>query len=234
MRIQRRRKRRKNNFMRHYHLFIGNRTYSSWSFRAWLLMKFADLEFSCDLLPLFTAETDKWCLKNSPTGKLPCLKVGQFTLAESLAIAEYIAECYPHKNLWPNDLNKRAIARSICIEICTNFSALHTEMPMNLNRKNKPTTLTPDCQKDIRRIEKILETVQTQFSSTGPFIFGSCSITDAFLIPILCSFKSYLPNKDLLPLTKNYMRFMLTLPEVLGWYQMAANEPFKLNQFDLP
>ena len=141
--------------MPHLVLVIGNKAYSSWSLRPWLLMKQAGILFEELRLSLYGQDARQALLTYSPTGRVPVLKDGAMTIWDSLAICEYLAEQYPRMQLWPTDVAERAHARSISAEMHSGFMILRSQMPMNVRRKLPRRTQSPDLDADIARIETI-------------------------------------------------------------------------------
>ncbi|WP_420547876.1 glutathione S-transferase family protein [Curvivirga sp.] len=214
-------------------LVIGNKNYSSWSLRPWLVMKFANVDFACETVPLLTEEGTARIRSESPNRKVPYLKTDDMILSESLAIAEYIAELYPNKGLWPSDPVKRAKARSICTEMVAGFFNLRNEMPMNVRRRNKPIVLSEAAWGDVKLMEALWKNTRDTYAQAGPFLFGERSIADAFFAPVVWRFNSYISKKDLQPETLQYMKVMMAIPEMQGWAAMAKEESWKMESNEI-
>ncbi|MTI10236.1 glutathione S-transferase family protein [Curvivirga aplysinae] len=214
-------------------LVIGNKNYSSWSLRPWLVMKFANIDFACETVPLFTEEGMMRIRAESPNKKVPYLKTDDMVLSESLAIAEYIAELYPNKGLWPEDPVKRAKARSICMGMASGFFNIRNEMPMNVRRRNKPIELSEAAWREVKQMEKLWRETREDYAQAGPFLFGERSIADAFFAPVIWRFNSYISKKDLLPETIQYMKVMLAMPEMQGWAAMASEESWRIDKVEI-
>lgn len=169
-------------------LYIGNKNYSSWSMRAWLCAKQAGLNFDEVLIALRTTQTKENILKISPSGKIPCLIHNGLRIWDSLAIALYLDEIFPEANLFPKDIEKRYLAKSICCEMHSGFMNLRNEfsMDMKLLTKKEPS---PETQKEIKRILEIWKLCLD--NSNGNFLFGDFSATDAFFAPVVSRFISY-------------------------------------------
>lgn len=219
--------------MRQLTLVIGNKNYSSWSLRAWLVMKFAGIDFSCETMPLFEDETMDRLKSESPNAKVPYLITGDMVLSESLAIAEYIAELVPNKSLWPEDKVKRAQARAICCEMVSGFFNIRNEMPMNVRRRNKPIDLSEAALNEVAQMEQLWKETRDKYAQAGPFLFGDLSIADAFFAPVIWRFNSYLPKKSLESDTVKYMKTMLALPEMQGWAEMSKEESWVIDKVEL-
>jgi glutathione S-transferase len=138
--------------MADYTLYLGNKNYSSWSLRAWLVMKQCGVAFDEEVVPLREADTRNAIRRHSPTGKLPALKSGELVVCESIAIAEFLAERFPEAKLWPADRAARAAARAASAEMHAGFMELRKAVPMNCRHPVKPKSLTEAVQADIDRM----------------------------------------------------------------------------------
>ncbi|MFO1462552.1 MAG: glutathione S-transferase family protein [bacterium] len=205
-------------------LVIGNKNYSSWSLRPWLLMRQMGIPFEEILIPLYRPETKDRILMYSPSGKVPALREGDRVIWESLAIAEYLAEMFPRMNLWPEDPAARALARSISSEMHAGFTALRSELPMNIRRRPAPIAMSPAAQADVRRIESIWEECRRLYAGQGPFLFGRFSIADAMYAPVVFRFSRYAVEVGSEP--RSYMGTMEALPAVQEWVEAARSEPW--------
>ena len=115
------------------HLIIGDKLLSSWSLRAALALELTGAPYTEELIKLGKPDTRALLLKHSPTAKVPLLKTTRGTVADSLAIAEYLAEQFPSEQLWPTDIAARAQARSACAQMHSGFFAMRNHMPFNLS-----------------------------------------------------------------------------------------------------
>lgn len=208
-------------------LYIGNKNYSSWSLRAWLGLKVAGIDFEERLVPLMTEEWDAKAPVFSPSAKVPAYFDGQKTIWEALGVLEYIADSRPDTMLWPLDLDVRAIARSVALEMHGGFGPLRTHMPMNC-RKSLPGLGRKDgVEKDIARIGDIFKMCRTQFGQGGDFLFGHFSIADAMYAPVVTRFKTY--GVELDPIGNAYMQSVLDLPAMKDWYADARDEEWVID-----
>ncbi|MFV1852011.1 MAG: glutathione S-transferase family protein [Thalassospira sp.] len=208
-------------------LYIGNKNYSSWSLRAWLGLKVAGIDFEERLVPLMTEEWDAKAPVFSPSAKVPAYFDGQKTIWEALGILEYIADSRPDTMLWPLDMDVRAIARSVALEMHGGFGPLRTHMPMNC-RKSLPGLGRKDgVEKDIARIGDIFKMCRTQFGQGGDFLFGHFSIADAMYAPVVTRFKTY--GVELDPVGNAYMQAVLDLPAMKDWYADARDEEWVID-----
>jgi len=170
-------------------LIIGNKNYSSWSLRAWLLMKQFRVRFKEIRIPLFEANTDALLAQYSPSKKVPVLDLDGLIVWDSLAIAETINERFLDGQGWPSQPNLRALGRAAVAEMHASFGAVRASMPMNCRRKVKGFRPDAATQKDIDRLNELLS--QLLEKSGGPFLLGEFSIADAFYAPIASRFATY-------------------------------------------
>jgi glutathione S-transferase len=203
-------------------LVIGNKNYSSWSLRPWLLLRQMGLDFEEILIPLFREDSRANILKYSPGGKVPILIEDGRAVWDSLAIAEYLAEKYPRMNLWPEDPAARALARSVSAEMHSGFTALRGECPMNIRRKPVPIELSAACRSDISRIQELWRDSRSRYSKLGPFLFGHFSIADAMYAPVVFRFTRYAIEMD--ETARAYAETILALPPVQEWIQAGMAE----------
>lgn len=173
-------------------LTIGDKTLSSWSFRPWILMKQSGIAFAEETVRLDRPETRAILAEKSPSGLVPFLTHGDLKIWDSLAIAEYLNELFPEKQLWPADSSARAFARAVSAEMHSGFSALRTVWPMNFSREGM-RHLTGNVQGDIDRIDAMWSECRTRFGKGGDFLFGAFSIADAMYAPVVSRFVTYGP-----------------------------------------
>jgi glutathione S-transferase len=201
-------------------LIVGNKNYSSWSMRPWVAMKAAGVDFTDEVIP-FDFPNDNAAIKAvSESGKVPLLIHGDFKIWESLAIIDYVAELYPDHQVWPADIQQRALARAYSLEIIAGFRGIRNACPMNLRRPRKAMPITPDMAADIARIETIWHG-STQRSG-GPFLFGEFSAVDAMYAPVVNRFDVYLLSQH--PETLAYIAAVKAHPAWLAWAAGAARE----------
>lgn len=174
-----------------YHLIIGDKLYSSWSLRAALALELAGATYEESLIKLNQPDTRARLLEHSPTAKVPLLKCEHGIIADSLAIAEYLAERHPQANLWPTDVAARAQARSACAQMHSGFFALRGNMPFDLSRDQALENMPLDVQVDIDRIVALWSECRLAAKETGPFLFGTPSLADAFFAPVAVRLRTY-------------------------------------------
>jgi glutathione S-transferase len=207
-------------------LVLGNKAYSSWSMRPWLMLKHTGAAFREVVIPLRQPDTKAAILEHSPAGRVPVLHDGSITIWDSLAIGEYLAERFPAAGLWPAAPEARALARSISAEMHSGFTDLRANMPMNLKQKSPGAGRTPAVDGDIARITALWNDARTRFGQDGPFLFGGFTIADAMYAPVVTRFDTY--GVDLDPISRAYADAVLALPAVREWYADAAREPWEI------
>ena len=170
-------------------LVIGNKNYSSWSLRAWLMLKHADVDFDEVRIPLFIEGYKEKLLAYSPAGKVPVYRDGELRVWDTLAIGEYLYEAHPQ--LWPADQAARAHARSISAEMHSGFTALRKSMPMNIRARGRQVEISPPLEVDIARIKTIWRELRQQYAASGPWLFGQRSMADCMFAPVAFRFQTY-------------------------------------------
>lgn len=172
-------------------LIIGNKNYSSWSLRAWLLLREADIDFDEHRIPLDTDDTARQIAEFSPAGKVPVLLLGDLAVWDTLAIAETVAERWPDKKLWPEDDAARAHARSISAEMHSGFGELRSRMPMNCRAMGRRVALPDELTRDIDRVFDIWSECHRRYGASGDWLLGDFSIADAMYAPVVLRFRTY-------------------------------------------
>ncbi|SMH52724.1 glutathione S-transferase family protein [Azospirillum agricola] len=208
-------------------LLIGNKAYSSWSLRPWLVLKQAGLPFAESLVPLRQPDTAERIRALSPSGRVPCLLHGERIIWDSLAICEYVAELAPAAGLWPDESHARAVARSVSAEMHSGFAALRTTMSMDLKRDRNGEGMTPETAADIARIQSLWTDARARFGQAGPFLFGRFTIADAMFAPVITRFATY--GVAVEPEARAYMDAVLALPAMRDWTAASKAEPWTLD-----
>lgn len=212
-------------------LVIGNKNYSSWSMRPWLALRASNIPFEEIFIPLYTGQADKdRLLSFSRSGKVPALIDGDFTIWDSLAIIEYLAECFPEAKLWPQDRAARAHARSISAEMHSGFLPLRNECGMNLHRPIGSIALSEDARANIARVEEIWSDCRERYGKQGPFLFGAFSGADAMYAPVVHRFRTYAVKVG--PLAQAYMETMMALPAFKEWTEAGLAETLIIEKFE--
>lgn len=214
-------------------LHIGNKNYSSWSMRPWVLLRHFGLPFQ-ELMHRFDSFDANSQFKQGvgrlgPTGKVPLLVHGELVVWDTLAIAEYLAEYaaehFPEHALWPRDQAARARARSLCAEMHSGFSALRNACPMNIEASlpevgAQVLAAQPAVAADLARICSMWQAALA--ASGGPFLFGGFGIADAYYAPVVARLRSYA-----LPVPTEvaaYMQRLWASPGVAAWVAQAVAE----------
>ena len=210
-------------------LYIGNKNYSSWSMRPWVLMRQAGITFDEVMVRFdsFDADSDfKRALKDvNPVGKVPVLVDGDLAVWDTLAIAEYLAERFPDKALWPTDPKARARARSVCAEMHAGFTALRSACPMNIEASLPDVGALawrdkPGVRADVARLEAMWTALLNTHG--GPMLFGDFSIADAYFAPVCMRLRTYgLPVSSTV---SAYVDRVAALPGVAAWIGDALAE----------
>lgn len=203
-------------------LVIGNKNYSSWSLRAWLVLELAGAPYEEILVQLYGPESRRRLLQHSPTGKVPVLKCEDGVVWDSLAIAEYLAERFPEAHLWPRGQAARALARSVCAEMHSGFVALRSHLPMDLRRDQALAQLPAEAQADIERVCALWQECRERFAQDGDFLFGHASIADAFFAPVAARLRSY--RVALPAAAQAYVDTIYQWPAFQRWYQAGLQE----------
>lgn len=204
------------------HLIIGNKNYSSWSLRPWLLLKEKGIEFKETKVPLYMEGSRGELLKYSPTGLVPVFQRDKTVVWDSMAICEFIADVYSDKNCWPEKLEDRALARSICNEMHSGFLTLRNTLNMNCRLEINFGTISKALQMDIDRICEIFRSCRSQYSKQGDFLFGDFSIADAMFAPVVLRFYSYGIKVE--SVEQEYMNKILSLKSIQEWVAEGKRE----------
>jgi glutathione S-transferase len=205
-------------------LVIGNKNYSSWSFRPWIAMKALGIPFEEILIPfgspLGNPEFKQRLAAYTPAGLVPVLIDGETHVWETLAILEYLAETFPDKGLWPKDATLRAQARALASEMHAGFGALRGECPMNIRRPVRARDLSAAAQANVARIVAMWTGCRTRHG--GPFLFGKFCAADAMYAPVVARMNTYgiKVGREAL----GYMEAVMALPAWAEWRAGALQE----------
>jgi glutathione S-transferase len=188
-------------------LLIGNKNYSSWSMRPWMLLKALAIPFEEEPLsfndPAFKAKVRRY----SPVGKVPVLVDGDVVVPDSLAIVEYLAETLPDRRIWPEERHARALARAVCAEMHSGFSRLRDLLPMNCELVLTTPPIEAQVRADIARLIEMWTDCRNRFGQAGDFLFGSFSAADAYFAPVV----------------RRFLGFKVQLPDVAARYAAAVD-----------
>jgi glutathione S-transferase len=202
-------------------LVIGDKNLSTWSMRAWLVLKQSGLTFEEVMIPLDGPDTKKSLQTFSPSQKVPCLIHNDLKVWDSLAISEYIAELTPDKNLWPADSTQRALARAYAAEIHSSFQSMRSQLSMDIRLQMNIRHLAAQTISEIERILTLWKNALEK--SKGPFLFGEFGIVDAFYAPVVFRFLSYGIQISSEPV-KKYMKNIQEFESVKTWVKAALDE----------
>lgn len=211
-------------------LVIGNKNYSSWSMRPWLVLRQAEISFKEVRIPLYWPESAAQLTAWSPSGKVPALHDGDIKVWDSLAICEYLHERFPEHQLWPADAAARAVARAVSAEMHAGFGALREAMSMNIRARYPGKGRTPESLVDIARILAIWTECRARFGRGGDFLFGRFSIADAMYAPVVLRFQTY--SVELEGAARVYADAMLALPALQDWVADAEAETERIERFE--
>jgi glutathione S-transferase len=213
------------------HLYIGNKLYSSWSLRPWMLMTTIGVPFTEEVIPLRHGDTSDRILKHSPSGKVPCLVDGDIKIWESLAICEYLHDKFPDRGVWPKDIKARAHARAVASEMHAGFQALRNACPMNLGKTFKTPAMTADVQANVKRIEALWADARVNFGQGGAFLYGAFCAADAMYAPIVTRLATY--QIPVSAETRRYMDTVQAHPAFVAWRDSALAEPWSLPDYEI-
>lgn len=215
--------------MADFHIYVGYRTFSSWSLRGWLPMKKAGVPFDETLIRYRSDEGRAELDRLSPTGKVPFLvhrrpDGREVRVWDSLAIAEYLAEAVPAARLWPEDPVARAHARAVTAEMHSGFATLRKHFDMSLLER-KPTPEDPQALREAGRVQAIWRECRERWGKTGggPFLFGHWTIADAAYAPVVTRFRTYGVKPE--AVAAAYMEAVLSDPDFLVWENQAKKDP---------
>jgi glutathione S-transferase len=209
--------------MAEFTIYIGNKNYSSWSLRGWLMLKHTGAAFDDVVIPLSEPSTRATILRHSPSGKVPALRHGDHLVWDSLAIGEYLAELYPSARLWPEEMKARSVARAVSAEMHAGFAPLRTHLPMNMRSSFPDRGVTPEAQADINRVTALWRDCRSRFGAGGEFLFGHFTIADATYAPVVSRFRTY--KIALEEEAQRYADAIWALPALQEWLAAARNEP---------
>lgn len=210
-------------------LIIGNKNYSSWSLRAWLVLKRAGVNFSEIQILLDQPDTLENLLEHSPAGLVPVLHHGDVVIWDSLAISEYVAELFPEAQLWPKSAQARAHARAISAEMHSGFTAIRTHMSMIVRDSFPGRGMGEGVADEIHRIIDIWETCRATYGGDGAFLFGEFTIADAMYAPIVSRFLTY--GVQVSGPARTYMDAVWQTPEMQAWVESARGEPYTILKY---
>src|SRR5262245_26161817 len=203
-------------------LVIGNKNYSSWSMRPWVLLRSLGIDFEEVQLKFDSRAWQEGIGRWSPSGLVPVLWLDGQPVWDTLAIVETVAERWPDQGAWPRDPNARMVARAICAEMHAGFRALRGAMPMNIRGSHPGKGMSPEVERDIGRIVANWTSARERFGQGGDLLFGDFTAADAFYAPVVSRFATYAVK--LPPVARRYADAVLALPAVQEWSASARVE----------
>lgn len=206
-------------------LIIGDKAYSTWSLRPWLILKRCGAAFDEVVVPLNRPDTAEAIARHAPAGKVPALQVEGVTVWDSLAVALWAEERFPEANLWPAEAHARWTARSVVCEMHSAFGTMRNDLGMGPEHPmhrlaDEPVTPSEALAADIRRMVAMWKDAKARFGQEGPFLFGDWSIADAFFTPVAARFRHF--RIDLSAhgddgTAAAYVQALLSQPDFLEW-----------------
>ena len=203
-------------------LIIGNKNYSSWSLRSWLLLREAGIEFEEHRIALDVATTAAELAQHCPGLTVPVLQLDGLVVWDTLAIAETVAERWPDAHLWPADGDARAYARSICAEMHSSFAELRNRMPMNCRAMGRKVALADELTDEIDRIIAIWSACHKRYNGDNGWLFGDFSVADAMFAPVVLRFRTY--GVNLPESAGHYPKRLLESDAMQEWLAAAETE----------
>eukprot|EP00752_Nemacystus_decipiens_P000462 g462.t1 len=203
-------------------LYLGNRTYSSWSMRAWLVLEASGLAFGEAMIRLREPGFEEALAQASPGRTVPALHDGDLMLSETLAVAEYVAELAPDAGLWPADRRERALARMMATRMAVGFGPLRAECPMNISNRFDAGPPSEAVERDIADLEALWRPQLAKPRAGGPFLFGRFGVVDAFFAPV--AMRAYTHRLPVAEDAAAYLSALIEAPLVQRWMDDATRE----------
>ena len=218
-----------------YELYIGDRMFSSWSLRGWLMLEKFSLPHTVHMVGLYSGTMADDMAHLAPARLVPALRTPEGTVVgESLAIAETLAERHPEAGLWPSAPEQRATARWLCAEMAAGFGALRSACPMQLAHVYEGFEVSEAVKSDLNRIETRFDHARKVSGRSSGYLFGAYSLADVFYTPVAARIVGY--GLPVSAETRDYCELLLSDPAVLRWQEQAHEvsydpEPYAM---DLP
>jgi glutathione S-transferase len=211
-------------------LYHGNKNYSSWSMRGWLALEMSGADYEMVAFHLGESDVRERIRKISPTGRVPALHHGDLVIWDSLAIAEYLAEQFPDRGMWPVDPRTRAVARAVTAEMHSGFPAMRREMPFNDRRSSPGVGRTEETAEEIERVRAVWRMCRSKHGDQGAFLFGDWCLADVAYAPVVSRFRTY--GVELDDVCRRYADEVGRQPHVAAWSAGAAAESWVESSFD--
>lgn len=215
-----------------YDLFIGDRTFSSWSMRGWLMLKTFDLPHHVHMVGLYSGTMADDLAALAPARLVPTMRLPDGTVVgESLAMAETLAERHPEASMWPSDPAARATARWLASEICAGFSALRSSCPMQLHSVWQGFDASEEVQTDLARLDALWQHART-FATEGPWLFGDWSLADVFYAPVAARIVGY--DLPVTPFVRAYADAIIRHPAFCEWRDEGLKVTYDPMPYSMP
>ncbi len=214
-----------------YELALGDRTYSTWSLRGWLLFEKFNLPVKTRTARMYSDAFSDMLADFAPARLVPVMKFDGIVVQDTIAMAETLAERHPDAGMWPSDPAARAMARNLVAEMHSSFTALRGDCTMNLRRYYPDFKPSDAVLKDTTRIEQLWTLAREQFGKNGPWLFGECTIADAFYAPVATRFASYNLPRD--AVSDAYIQTHLADPSFRRWRAMGIAQNYIQPGYDL-
>ncbi|SMY06023.1 glutathione S-transferase [Flavimaricola marinus] len=208
-----------------YDLYIGDRTFSSWSLRGWLMLEKFGLPYRTHLVGLYSGTLASDLAELAPARTVPVLRTAEgYVVTDSLAMAETLAERHPEAGLWPSDPAARALARSMAAEMHSGFGALRGDCPMMLAHGWSGFQASEAVMADVARLETLWTLARQSHGVDGPWLFGTYSLADVFYAPAVTRLATYdLPTGDV---AKAYVETTLSDPAFRAWRAEGLSQSY--------
>lgn len=203
-------------------LIIGNKNYSSWSLRPWLLLTHHKIDFEEIHIALDTPDMKAQVAPYTDVGLVPVLHDADLVVWDSLAICEYVSEHYLEHKGWPSCSKTRALARAATAEMHSGFGAIRSQLPMNCRATQRRVNGDEKLAKDIARIDQLFSQMRERYGDLGPWLFGEFSIADCFYAPVILRFRTY--GVALSAKAQSYAEWQLQNPALQLWIKQAEQE----------
>ncbi len=215
-----------------YDLYIGDRTFSSWSLRGWLMLEKFNLPHRNHMVGLYSGTMTDDLAPLAPAILVPVLRTPDgVVVGETLAMAETLAERHPDAGLWPQDAGTRATARWLCAAMASGFNALRDACPMQLQHVNNGFLASDAVQIDLARIETLWAHAKSQTTQNGPWLFGRYSLADVFYAPIAARIIGYdLPVSDV---ARAYCETTINDPAFITWRAAGLKTTYDPFPYDM-
>lgn len=199
-----------------YDLYIGDRTFSSWSLRGWLMLEKFQLPYRAHLVGLYSGTMTSDLAELTPAALVPVLRTLEgIVVGETMAMAETLAERHPDAAMWPDDPAERATARWLCAAMAAGFSTLRRDCPMQLLQVNKGFAVSDALQADLERVEELWNHARAVSDTDGPWLFGRYTLADVFYAPVAARIVGYdLPVSEM---ARAYCKQTISDPAFKAW-----------------